>query len=562
MTGLRHDKRGQDSGFSRREVLRNLGRRTAAGMLIASSAAACSKPLTAQPTSGDDATLAKILADPQPHIFRRETPYQLTRPLRISGGKQVTIDPNTRFIWQGPESAKEGFVAIFEVVGDNVAIQVLHGGEAIVECPRPCPLVYAVGMRGHRGLTITGIQANECQHVRIDSSASAYERVQTSGTDRNIAIDIRIVGGGARYRSQSRAGDGACRFAYAENCEIVGAHYENVSHGVQWWGGDAGLEQWQNGRADNERKCRNILIHEVSVRNALGGGIWGSMGRDIVVRDCFVDTALDVGFDAEGSSNVLFDRCTARNGHNGCFTMFALCDEIHLNNCHGLVDNKSFPLVRVYNSGLSNVDNKLVNIVGGTFECSDHTGPSSIDSASGPVQNMIIERANLRNVRIDTAFYNMHHTRIVGNDLTFPYAFEKSAIRAGSSKTLQTRTGIVAGSVVIENNVVRYMTDDRTTPATAISVREDDFNGSATIRIQDNTVTGPFATGIAVTNATANVGIVPQFEISRNRFIGMLATGRLLSVLREGPHASAPDVHWQAGQTRDGRAVSLHEALD
>ena len=110
------------------------------------------------------------------------------------------------------------------------------------------------------------------------------------------------------------------------------------------------------------------------------------MGRQVTVRDCQVEECLDVGFDTEGCDSVTFERCFARNGHNGCFTAFALNDTIRFLDCRGSVDDKLYPLFRVYNVTLSNAGNRHVAVTGGYFECLDPTGPGTMDCAMGPVR--------------------------------------------------------------------------------------------------------------------------------------------------------------------------------
>lgn len=554
---------GLAARVSRRAAMVGLAR--GAAVLTLGPAAACARPATLELSGdgGDDALLARILAAPQPYVPWREKPYRLTRTLPIAGGKTVVIAPATRIIWAGPaRSAAGSSIAVFEATGDDTGIRVADGGEAFVECETPSPLVYAVVMRGRRGFAVIGIQARECQHVHIDAAAADYAAVRTQGPGSNIARDVHISGGGARYARLVTEGQGACLLRYVSGCRVDHVHYENVPHGIQWWGGDAGLEPWQNGARANERKCINLTIETASVSQAHVGGIWGSMGRDIVVRDCTVEECHDVGFDAEGCVATSFERCVAHNGHNGCFATFSLCDGVRFIACRGSVDRKEYPLLRVYNMTQSNADNRNLQVIGGHFECRDATGPGTIDSAMGPVREIAITGATLDNVRIDLAFFNMHRTRIAGNTLTFRYPLPSvSAIRAGSSKALTVGGTAVAGGVVIEGNRITYAAHAAPGSPVAIQVREDDFNSNATGRIAGNVVSGPFAAGVSVINATSNAGIVPSFEIQGNRFDGLAARARLLAVTREGPHARLPTVRWDDTQNRNGKATTLQDAL-
>ena len=548
------------SSISRRETLRQLGSGGVAAVIASGYLAACSDIVASQPIEDDDALLAHLALQEPPHIPYRDRPYRLTRALRLGVGMHLTIAPGTRFLWMGSaRSADGGPVFAFNAVGDNVTIEVPGGGEATVESQHPNSRLYAVGMRGRRGLSVTGIQAIDCCHVFIGPLAVSYEQVRMAGAHSNTARDIKIRGGGARFKQRAPEGDGACYLAYVEDCEVDSAQYENMMHGVQWWGGDANFSR--NGEFTNERKCRGIVIRNVKVRNVTGG-IWGSMGRDVVVQDCLVENCEDVGFDAEGSTNVLFERCISRNARNGCFATFFYCDGVRFVDCEGCVDNKEFALIKVYNSSQDSVANRNLEIRGGKFWCTDQTGPSTIDTASGPVREFTITDAELLNVRIDTAYMNMHRTVIRNNKIVFPYALPAgSAIRAGSSKA-QTLSGVrTPGSVVIEGNHITYRGSlQPKAPVVAIEVMEDDYNSAATDIIAGNTVLGSFAVAILIINASSNAGVIPSFNIERNRFVGLSASAKVLSALTKGGALRRPAVRWGGAQDRNGRPINLSMA--
>ncbi len=541
--------------ISRRQTLQRLGGGGVTALVASGYLSACLDIAASQPAGDDDALVADLVARRPSHIPHRDRPYRLSRPVRLGAGVELTITAGTRFVWAGPAQASDGGpVFVFDAVGDGVTITVADGKEATVESPRPAPRLYAVGMRGRRGLSVTGIRGVDCCHVYAGPSATSYEAVRMAGTTANTARAIRIRGGGAQFHARAPQGDGACYLAYVQDCQVDGAQYENMTHGVQWWGGDAEISR--DGAFTNERKCRGIVIRNVTVRNVTGG-IWGSMGRDVVVQDCRVDNCDDVAFDAEGSTNVLFERCVARNARNGCFTTFFYCDGVRFVDCDGQVDDRAFPLLRVYNASQDSAANRNLEIRGGRFACTDRTGPAMIDTASGPVREFTITGARLSNVSIDTAHMNMHRTVIRNNSLAFPYTLlAGAAIRVGSSK-LQTIAGVpTPGSVVIEGNDIAYTGPASARGATtAIEVVENDYNSVATGRIAGNRVTGPFAVAIALVNASDNAGVVPSFAVERNRFDGLAPAARVLSLVRRGRAVRPPAVRWDASQARDGRTI-------
>lgn len=527
--------------------------------------AGCSRRAESQASSvrneDDSDLLTRLIASPTPHIPRRATPYRLLRSLTLPPGRMITLDAGTRIIWVGATTSEEPSIGVFVAGGNNTGLRV-NGGTAIIECAVPSTTVYAATMRGHRGFDVIGIEARDCQHVHVDSRARSYDAVITDGPGINVARDVRISGGGARFTAPQTEGQGACMLAYVVGGHIDRVHYENVPHGIQWWGGDAGVEFWQNGARANARKCRNLLIERASVRRAQTGGIWGSMGQDVTVRDCAASECLDVGFDAEGCNTTSFERCHARNCHNGCFTTFSLCDGVRFADCQGTVDRKEYPLFRIYNATQSNADNRNVTVTGGRFECLDRSGPSSMDTAMGPVQQLTITGASLVNVRIDTAFSNMRQTRITNNTLTFPVPLSgAAAIRVGGSKTITGEAQLTPGTALVENNYILYTAPAKSGRAIAIQLREDDFNSTAVSRAIGNVISGPFTVGVSVINATGNGAIVPSFVIAGNRFSGLARSARLLTVAQEGPVAKRPNVRWDDHQTLDGTAMSLSRAL-
>ena len=556
-----HDFQASRARLPRRTAIARICRSLAAILVLAPTIARSDPQGRAAEPSDDDVLLARIVSGSEPFIPRRDEPYRISRTLPVEGGRTVLIEPGARIVWVGPSSNEGAPTAVFEAVGDDVAL--VAAGGALVECAAPSPFVYAAMMNGRRGFRVEGIHARNCQHVLIGSTVPEYEAVRTQGPNSNIARDVRIQGGGARFQTMPEGGYGSCLLAYVEGAHVSDVSYENVSHGIQWWGGDSGLQSWQNGSRANERKCSYLLIERASVKAARGGGVWGSMGRDVTVRDCQVEECLDVGFDAEGCDDTVFERCTARNGHNGCFATFFLNNDVRFVDCRGIVDNKAWPIFRTYNVTQSNADNRDIAVQGGRFECLDPTGPSTMDCASGPVRELAITGASLGNVRIDTVFLNMHHTRIADNDLTFAEPLPSvAAIRAGGSQSLPGSQG----GAVVANNRIRYTVSAAAASAAgepmAIEIVENDYNASATSRVIANIVSGPFAVGISLVNASGNAKVVPAFEIAGNRFEDLAPWARLLSVGREGQQASGPTVRWDAAQTLNGRSVGLARALE
>ncbi|MGQ7297604.1 right-handed parallel beta-helix repeat-containing protein [Quadrisphaera sp. KR29] len=80
---------------------------------------------------------------------------------------------------------------------------------------------------------------------------------------------------------------------------VSGCTVEGADHGIQFWGGDAAKEPLGTG-GDPAHAVVGLTISGNTVRDVTGGGIWGSRGRAVVVRDNTVERCGDVGVDFEG----------------------------------------------------------------------------------------------------------------------------------------------------------------------------------------------------------------------------------------------------------------------
>lgn len=475
-------------------------------------------------------SLQELINQGDCRIPRQQRPYVLEAPLTIPRDRSVTIEAGTRFEYVGPPGDAAELGGVFIVTGDDVSLVVEDGGTAYVTARGPSPYLYAVRSRGPSRVLIRGIMGVNCLHVLATGTAENYAQARVESRD-SVARDIRVEGGGSRFTVPQKEGHGACMVMFAFDWQLSGATYENVTHGVEWWGGDSDFAR--DGARRNERRCGDFRIASVTVRKVAGGGIWGSMGTRGLVENCTVEDCGDVGFDAEGSSEIIFRACTSEDARNGCFATFHACNEISFVNCTGRVSNAAFPLFRMYNYSHNNVENGRIEIVGGRFECTDKSAAGTIDTASGGSNYIGIRQAELVNVRIDTAHSNMHRTEIVGNRLTFPYAVRRfAAIRAGSSKS----TDRVGGATVEGNRITSLVPqvgldaghkygEAQDVGSAGIEIYEDDYNSSATSRVSDNIVSDGFHTPIVVWNASQNAAREAIVEIAGNR-IGRARSGR------------------------------------
>ena len=542
----------------RREVLTTIAKTTLAGGL-ASLPGAAALAQAATPARSDRVALQRAIDSGDCTIARRDTPYLLDGPLFVPGGRTVLIEPLTRFVFTGaPAPGKK--VGVFTVKGDRVRIAVVGTGEAVVESMARSTLVYAVLASGIDGLEVADVRAINCQHVCLTTAAASYGEISTRPGSRDVCRHVTILRGGARYDTMPGDGDGACYLGYTLDCTVTGSTYENVCHGVQWWGGNA--NPGVDGGPGNELKCANFTITDVTVRHASQAGIWGSMGRNGRIVRCRTEWCGDLGFDAEGCDTVVFSDCHAQDATNGCYSTFFFSRNITFSNCTGLSTSHLRPLFRTYNVTQDATHTGLVTVSGGRFECRDATGVGSMDTHSGPVRELVIEGAELINVRIETLFNNMHVARVRNNRLRFPHALTGfAAIRVGGSRTLAKNGRPEIGSAVVEGNSIIFAAAQPTPPAgssgrVAIEVIEDDYNATANDVVRNNTIAGHFTTAIALRNATGNAGVRPHVLVEGNTLGDRRSRGRPLLLSTAIPAAAPPLVDWKRNRLADGSAVS------
>lgn len=471
--------------MQRRQLLRAL-----AGAILASTGmwsrlfGASASPLP----RGDDRVLLQSLIDSGRRVPPRGTPYQINAPIHLSAGARVLLDPGARIVYTGDQTGDFGRpVGIFAVEGNGV--EITGSDEATsIECVPPSRGVYAVAGRGVQDLKVRNLSVLNCNHVFVTHARGSGDYdghgvAVTSGSGANVARRVAVIGGGARFDnppvSSTKDGGGACLMKFVFSWLVEGAVYENTACAVQWWGGNADVKV--DGAFSNERKCGDGIIRKVQFRN-VHAGCWGSMGRNIKVIDCEGINASDVTFDAEGSSDITFTRCIARDANNGCFATFFLNRNIKFIECQGYQNRRKGPVFRIYNNTQSAI-NDNIEIIGGIF--SSKYWISSMDSRFGPARSITIKNSILKNVVINMEFNNNNLIIIEGNTLDFDIlsAEPYNALSAGSTN----RFGQADGAVLIRGNKIRssVRVPDR---AAGIVVQQFDYNGAPTSEIIANEI--------------------------------------------------------------------------
>ena len=551
--------------FTRRTVL-GAGGAALAGLAV--SLAASSKDTTA--LRSDDTDHLQGLADRGDFFLaKREQPYVISRSIRIPAKRQIRFDEGVEIRYMGTPGTFVELACAFLIEGDGVSL-VGEGRGAVINCDRPSAFVYAVRANAVTNLLVEKLWANNCQLIFVGGADTAYSKILTSGLGANISRRIRIVGGGAKFDTPIPLTHGACVLSYAFDWSVADCTFANVAHGVQWWGGNANphTHLGGDGARSNERKCRNFHIRNVTVTGASGGGVWGSMGQHGRIEACTVKDCGDLGFDAEGSTSIVFSECRSEDGANGCFATFFACDDVQFVNCIGLASKRSYPLFRIYNETLSNVDNDRITITGGRFICQDYSGPGTFDTAMGPAGHLTIEGAEFNNVRIDTAFHNMHRTVIRNNRLVFPrVTVPFTAIRAGHSKS-RPPTHASGGAIISGNNIdfgIDRLKSEGQIPnrpsIIAIELIEDDFNSSPVSVVENNHVHGDFGTFLIFKNASRNNGITPQLSLTGNVLPDEFSTERFLKLIPSPSTHVFPVADCKDNRLSNGRPFPIESGV-
>lgn len=367
--------------------------------------------------------------------------------------------------------------------GGNVTIGDRDAGVTI-RALRSDPDLFGVLITGQANVVVENVSTIDCAHVFATAArGSGAAAVLLEGEGRNGCRNIIVRGGGASFRSAvTDPWHAACTLQFTDGFVVEDCRYRNVAHGVQWWGGDAAPTA--DGAWGRERKCRNGRVERVAVDRPTGCSVWGSMGEAIRVIDCRGSDAGDVGFDAEGSVDVEFLRCTQRNAKRGCFSTFFFNRSIVFRDCTGIQQFSAQPLFRIYSEVPGG--NHDVSILGGRFECIDRE-PGLIDDAYGDVSAVTVRAATLVNVAI--AFHHRPHAQVIieDNSFTFPGGALATfdAIRVG----LPAGIPAMAPLLRIKNNRI---TSRMPAPAYSIGVRILRLPGQApsSVKVLQNRVTG------------------------------------------------------------------------
>ncbi len=322
--------------------------------------------------------------------------------------------------------------------------------------------------------------------IPSDFHSDAYFKVCNSF----IEIDSCFGVGSENYIAHRTNG---VLFYYASDWKITNSTFSRYNHGIQWWGGDSHPDR--HGDTVNVRKSRNGLVAGVAVDQIRGGGIWGSMGENITVKNCKVANCGDVGIDFEGCFNAQALDNDVKNCKNGCIATFHYNRNILFKNNRLSQAHPAHPLACIYNAAQKQ-DNGKVIFYDNTFTAHEKIG---LIKQSGPSSHIEFVKNQLHNVVLNLSFNNNKYILIKENTFNItrsitPYNYIIKAGQTHNKGVLEIERNQIINSAQQKENLY------------ALSTTQSDYNSSPVNRISENLITGiPYQ--IKIEWAGANKGV-------------------------------------------------------
>jgi hypothetical protein len=233
-----------------------------------------------------------------------------------------------------------------------------------------------------------------------------------------LSRDVEFSGNSVTLPSQPWRGKQAtgAMIVYTENVHISNNHFENMLHGVQFWGGDA---HGKNVNIDSPREAGNIVIENNTCSHVWGACYWGSMAHDVKFLNNTAKDCGDVCIDAEGCADVLMSGNTVEDGHAAGLATFFFNERITITHNNVTSTSEKYPLLRTWNSSQSPDLNRDTQVSHNTFTCVDPQAICRIlfESTNG----FSFSDNQLLNTTV-RSWNNQKNASIVHNVLTFTHA--------------------------------------------------------------------------------------------------------------------------------------------
>ncbi len=210
----------------------------------------------------------------------------------------------------------------------------------------------------------------------VNSWDKTHDPAATAGLVSSSQLSQNITVRGNLLRGNGSGAIGVS-VSWADGVRVTNNVVRGYAHGVNWWGGDANPSR--GGNPANPRWARNVDIENNTVTQSAGGGIWGSMGQNVIARWNHVDGCGDVCLDAEGSNQVTFEYNNAANSANGVLAVFFNSQDVRFirNTCvqNGRMNPAWSSFLRQCNPTLVGAASRInVTIAHNRFVYSNHSG--------------------------------------------------------------------------------------------------------------------------------------------------------------------------------------------
>jgi Right handed beta helix region len=358
--------------------------------------------------------------------------------------------------------------------------------------------IYALKVISSSDIQILGCKSKGASLIHCMTKAeSTYKSIKSYDFCNNISV-LRCEAIGL----EDFVDDGCIVFSYSQNFRVSQSIIRYYNQGIMWWGGDSNHQR--DGQLSNERKCKNGLIENNVISYIKGGGIWGSMGKNIDIISNNVSNCNDVGIDSEGSSNILIKNNKVHNCNNGCITTFFLNINVQVvDNSVSTNIDKQF-LFKIYNSSQS-FDNKSISLKGNIFK---YTGSYGMAFLGGDnVENLEVINNSFENVVLELSSNNNHIINIMNNSFQFTRnTMTESFINVGNNM----RNGLLN---IVGNSFTLKSVDLSNNPI--FCIRQSDFNTSPITIISGNSFEN-FCQLLVFKNYSKNSSVMPSLLVENN----------------------------------------------
>jgi Right handed beta helix region len=356
------------------------------------------------------------------------------------------------------------------------------------------------------------------------SLALPYASVTDADLNKNIKILNNTCTG-----TNKLLGDAAIYFIYCDEALAAWNTVKKYAHGIAWWGGSA--DHLQDGALANPRKTKHIKIigntvFDIGENGTGGGGIWGSMGEDVIVSNNDVSLCEDVGIDFEGTYGGVASNNVVRDCVKGCLATFFWNTKITFSKNIVRVSNSNYPVWRNYNSAQQGDKSRDISLEGNQF-FSTGVAVGLCDCQGGSCSDLTISGNKFHNIYLSIDAANMGAVTIKDNEII-------TDIQANSRAGIAV-IGLTGEKEIltIENNKILSKAS-QPVGSSGIFVNHNHFNSPQVSIIKNNLCHG-FIEDITCVLTSANASIGGTFILQNN-----IGTAGVISVSRAVNAGVAP----------------------